>query len=346
MRRKIYKYNLYLKKHNNNIYDKELENYYSILGLKNDCISEDIKTNYKHYCNKIGKQLVKSDTSNKQLAHIFDTILGSVDKAYNILLDEEKRKKYDIELNKEIEKTDYIEITAPNNRYYADPHLFKFCSKTYLFFEDYDYKKGIISCIVIDKDMNMTKPVKVLEKPYHLSFPYIFKDDKFIYMIPETSQNGCIELYKATRFPYKWILFQRLLKGKWASDTVIIEKNGIWWLFTTIGTNINNLTILYTYDIHSGIWHGHPYNNTNKICGRMAGGIFRYDNKLIRPVQCSCPKYGYCVILYEIEILSRTEYKEKELTRKYSNWKKYLVGTHTYSISGDLVVVDAKERII
>lgn len=345
MPRKINKYNLFLKKHNNKIYEKGIENYYAILGLNQDCAKENIQKNYDNYCNKIGRQLVKSDTSNKQLAYIFDTTLGSIDKAYQILMDEEKRKQYDIELNKTIEKNDYKEITSPENYYYADPHLFKFCSRTYLFFEEYDYKKGVISCIVIDKDLNLSKPVKVLERPYHLSFPFIFKDDKNIYMVPETSSNSCIEIYKATQFPYQWSLFQTLLKDFWASDTVIIEENGIWWLFTSIG-NVNNLTILYTYDLNSGTWHNHPYNNTNKICGRMAGGIFRYDNKLIRPVQCCCPKYGYSVILYEIEVLSRTEYKEKEICRKYANWKKNLLGTHTYSIADDLLIVDAKERII
>lgn len=345
MPRKINKYNLFLKKHNNKIYEKGIENYYAILGLNQDCDKENIQKNYDNYCNKIGRQLVKSDTSNKQLAYIFDTILGSIDKAYKILMDEEKRKQYDIELNKTIEKNDYIEITSPENYYYADPHLFKFCSRTYLFFEEYDYKKGVISCIIIDKDLNMSKPVKVLERPYHLSFPFIFKDDKNIYMVPETSSNNCIEIYKATQFPYQWSLFQTLLKDFWASDTVIIEENGIWWLFTSIG-NVNNLTILYTYDLNSATWHNHSYNNTNKIYGRMAGGIFRYDNKLIRPVQCCCPKYGYSVILYEIEVLSRTEYKEKEICRKYANWKKNLLGTHTYSISDDLLIVDAKERII
>jgi len=339
-------YNLFLKKHNNNIYHKGIENYYAILGLKQDCTNEEIEHNYKHCCNKIGKQLVKSDTSNEQLAYIFDTILGSIDKAYDILLDSSRRKIYDLELEKLYKDNNYIKIISPENRYYADPHLFKFGSKKYLFFENYDYKKGVISCIVIDKDLKVTKPVTVLERPYHLSFPYIFKDDKNIYMVPETSKNGCIELYKATRFPYKWRLFQRLLKGFWISDTVIIERNGIWWLFTNIGNNINNLTILYTYDLNSGTWHGHPYNNSNKICGRMGGGIFEYDNKLIRPVQCSCPRYGYCVILYEIVVLSRTEYKEKELTRKYPNWEKNLIGTHTFSVCDDLLVVDAKKYIL
>ena len=200
MSRKINKYNLFLKKHNNKIYEKGIENYYAILGLNQNCDKEDIQKNYDKYCNKIGRQLVKSDTSNKQLAYIFDTTLGSVDKAYQILMDENQRNQYDIELNKTIEKNDYIEIRAPENRYYADPHLFKFCSRTYLFFEDYDYKKGVISCIIIDKDMKITRPIRVLERPYHLSFPYIFKDNKHIYMVPETSCNGCIEVYKATRF--------------------------------------------------------------------------------------------------------------------------------------------------
>ena len=39
----------------------------------------------------------------------------------------------------------YIKIKSPKDKYYADPFIVKHKGVNYLFFEDYDYKKGVIS---------------------------------------------------------------------------------------------------------------------------------------------------------------------------------------------------------
>jgi len=342
--RKINKYNLYIKKYTiNDKLENGIENFYAILGLNKTSSNEDIENAYKQCIKKIGKLLVISDTSNKNLSHIFDTILESVDKSYKILSNSEKKTEYDKEL-KLCQNNDYIKIEAPENKYYADPQLFKFGSKTYIFFEEYDYIKGKISCITIDKNLNISKPIQVLEQPYHLSFPYVFSDGNDIYMVPETTKNGTIELYKSARFPFEWKKFHTILTGIWASDTVIFELNGIWWLFTCI-KNANNFTILYSYDLLAKQWQHHNFNNTNKLQGRMAGPVFRHNGKIIRPVQCCVPRYGYCVIFYHITVLSRTNYIEKEIGRFYPNWEDKIIGTHTFSCSEDIIAFDGKFKL-
>ena len=37
-----------------------------------------------------------------------------------------------------------------------------------MFFEDYDYNKGVIAYCIINDDLTVTEPVVVLEQPYHL----------------------------------------------------------------------------------------------------------------------------------------------------------------------------------
>ena len=102
-----------------------------------------------YICNKIGKLLIKSNTDNKTLAYTFDTILGSIDKAYKILINSEERKIYDEQLEK-CKNNDYIEIVSPQNKYYADPQLVKDGNKTYIFFE-------IISRNVDNYDQNLVE---------------------------------------------------------------------------------------------------------------------------------------------------------------------------------------------
>ncbi len=343
--RKIYKYNLYLKKYSQETkLENGMENLYAILGLIRTCNDEDIDNAYNRCIGKIGKLLVLLNTSNENLSHIFDTILESIEKSHKILSNLEQKKEHDNKLEELFKNNDYIKIEAPKDKYYADPQLFKFGSKTYIFFEEYDYIKGIISCISVDEKLVISKPIKVLEQPYHLSFPYIFSDGKNIFMVPETSRNGTIELYISERFPFEWKKYHTILKRVWASDTVIFELNGIWWLFTSIKDS-NNLTILYSFDLLAKQWLHHNFNNTDKLHGRMAGAIFKHNGKLIRPVQCCVPKYGYCVIFYEIITLSRTNYTEKEVGRFFPNWEDGIIGTHTFSISDNLIAFDGKFKL-
>lgn len=343
--RKIYKYNLYLKKNSKETkLENGIENLYSILGLNRRCNNEEINNAYNRYIQKFGRLLVLLNTSNENLSYVFDTILASMEKSHKILNNLEYKKEHDCKLEEIFKNNDYIKIEAPKDKYYADPQLFKFGSKTYIFFEEYDYIKGVISCISVDDDMNISKPIKVLEQPYHLSFPYIFSDGQKIFMVPETSKNGTIELYISDRFPLKWTKYHTILTGVWASDTVIFELNGIWWLFTTIRDS-HNFTIMYSFDLLSKQWLHHNFNNTDKLHGRMAGAVFRHNGKLIRPVQCCIPKYGYCVIFYEITTLSRTNYVEKEVGRFFPNWEDGIIGTHTFSVSENLIVFDGKFKL-
>lgn len=50
--------------------------------------------------------------------------------------------------------SNYIPIFPPDGKFYADPMLFKHDGTNYLFFEDYDYRKGVISFVTIDEDLD------------------------------------------------------------------------------------------------------------------------------------------------------------------------------------------------
>ena len=80
----------------------------------------------------------------------------------------------------------------------ADPFIFKYESKYFLFCEAYMRKtnKGVIRVFKINDDLSLEDLGNVIEQEYHMSYPHVFNTQNGIYMIPETSGNRTIELYK------------------------------------------------------------------------------------------------------------------------------------------------------
>ncbi len=93
---------------------------------------------------------------------------------------------------------------SPKGHYFADPFLIKDAEKHWLFFEDYSYatRHGVIGCAEVLPDGSLDESRTILQRPYHLSYPCLLRDGGGeLYMIPETLQNGTIELYRCRAFP-------------------------------------------------------------------------------------------------------------------------------------------------
>ena len=79
----------------------------------------------------------------------------------------------------------------PRDRAFADPCLVDRGGSSYLFFEELRFaeNKGFISCCELTPDGRTTPPEIVLERPYHLSYPFVFFVGDDAYMLPETAAN-------------------------------------------------------------------------------------------------------------------------------------------------------------
>ena len=116
----------------------------------------------------------------------------------------------------------YIVIENPLDYWLADSLLFETDNECYLFVEAFDKKSGIGKIGVFkNKDNVFTDFRVILEQPYHLSYPFVFKYGGSYYMIPETSNNNTLELYIATNFPHNWKKISVLLEGRYVDTTVI-----------------------------------------------------------------------------------------------------------------------------
>ena len=204
--------------------------------------------------------------------------------------------------------------------FWADPFVIADDDGYYIFVEEFIYRKNRahISVLKLDKDGNFLNSRKIIERPYHMSYPFIFKIDDTYFMIPETCKNRTIELYKCIEFPYKWEFDRNIMENISAVDTTLFHYNNKWWLFTAVDQTANisgcsaELFLFFTDDILSGKWESHPLNPivSDIRTARPAGNIFIQDGKICRPSQNCSGRYGIGFNINHITKLTEHEYEE------------------------------------
>ncbi len=206
------------------------------------------------------------------------------------------------------------DVTDVKAQFIADPFLIKTDSMFYMFFEVYNLKsaQGDIGCAESKDGFHWKYKQIVINEPFHLSFPYVFKWKNDYYLIPESHQDLSVRIYKATKFPFKWKYDGNLLKGYHFVDPQIVNYNNMWWLFVCTTEN-DNLNLYYSKSL-SGPWIQHPLSpivKHNKHISRGGGRIIEYNNILYRYTQDDQPTYGIQVYVYEITKITEINYQEK-----------------------------------
>ena len=236
----------------------------------------------------------------------------------------------------------------PRGAFWADPFLLTREGRTYVFFEEYirQARRGRISFAEIQKDGSPGVKQVALERPYHLSYPFLFEHRGEFYMIPETAQNRAIEVYRCARFPDQWEFHKSILQGVRAVDATLVEHSGLWWMFVNIagegGSTWDELHLFFADDPLTGQWTPHPLNPvvSDVRSARPAGRLFRRDGLLLRPSQDSSIRYGYALNLNHVTKLTKYEYEEKLLERLTPPPDGKFLATHTYNFRDDLAVLD------
>lgn len=238
-------------------------------------------------------------------------------------------------------------VKPPAGRYWADPFLIEHRGDTWLFVEEFNYalNRGQLACGRIDRERGVVDSRVCLDKPYHLSYPHVFEHGGDIFMIPESSANGTVDLYRATEFPFKWQHERTLLELR-GVDATILHRQGSWWLFVTAADVPGHPlpTLLFTAPALDGKWTLHP---ASPICSdirsaRGAGAIFSCDGTLIRPSQDCTLSYGRQLKFNEIVTMDGERYRERERAVIAPDWIPQIVGTHTYNRAGAWEAIDVR----
>ena len=235
---------------------------------------------------------------------------------------------------------------------YADPFLFELDGRHHLFVEDVQpgTGRGVISHVELRPGSGGAgPPVQVLAAEHHLSYPFVFSHGGEVYMIPETGDVDQIRLYRAASFPTEWQLDRILVDDIRAADATLLEADGRWWMFATVGgygTTLGDELSLFVAASPLGPWTPHPGNPivSDVRAARPAGAILRDGDRLVRPAQDGSRRYGWAVSLREITVLTPDRYGEREIARLEPRDVGGARAVHTYVRDSQFEAIDARRR--
>jgi hypothetical protein len=210
----------------------------------------------------------------------------------------------------------------------ADPFVVRDGGELLMFLEVVGKEdgKGRIGLARSRDGLSWTYDRVVLEGPSHLSFPMTFRSGSEWYMLPESHEAGCVNLYVATRFPAEWSARATLLDGPFA-DVSVLETESGWWLFA--GEVGNDMLRLFHADRIDGPYAEHPASpivERDRRRARPGGRVRSRDGRCFRVSQDCYPYYGTAVDVCEIEHLTPDAYREgsprRILRRSGCGWRR------------------------
>ena len=243
----------------------------------------------------------------------------------------------------------FTPIPMPGDRFYADPFLVPDGERLWLFFEDAARAtgKGVIRCSEVLPGGALGESHVVLERAYHLSYPFVFQRHGAWFMLPETSAQRSVELWRAVQFPWQWKLERELLSDVRAVDPTLLEHGGRLWLFAGVsesGGAAQDELFLYSADDLTGDWRPHPENPvvSDVRHARPAGPLFHEGAVLYRPGQDCSGAYGSAFWIHRVDRLDAEGYRETPVRRVNPVWQPGLTATHSLCRAGGFDAIDGR----
>ena len=167
-------------------------------------------------------------------------------------------------------------------------------------------------------------------------------------MIPESSKNLDIRLYKCIDFPLNWKLEKVLIDEIDAADSLVFYKDDKWWMLTNedpmaLGNHNYNLNIYYSNELVSDNWQPHKNNPIimNSENGRNGGILFNNQDVFRVSQQFGFyKKYGENFSIHKIEILNESTYSEKTISTHSKFFSEDILGSHHFHSDNTYSVFD------
>lgn len=247
--------------------------------------------------------------------------------------------------------TEAIDLPQPE-RNMADPFLFEHEGRLYIFYEADQGGGGKAWISVGVLENGAMRPLgEVLRRPYHLSYPHVFRNGDDILMLPETQQARRIEVWRSVEFPFRWELHATAFEGAYAADSNLVEIDGTWWLFTNLSDHHaiqDHNSELYLFQVDGPeLRQIRPHPRNPVVIGsgtaRNAGPIVRANGRLYRPSQINAYGiYGYGLNILEIEALDGTRYEERLVRRFTPDHRADMRGLHHISFARGQYAIDTR----
>jgi hypothetical protein len=246
-------------------------------------------------------------------------------------------------------------LYPPEECFWADPFAWSEAGRRFVFVEEYPFhtRRGRISVLELGGDLAPLGPaVPVLDEDRHLSYPYLFRFDGDLYMVPESAASQRVDLYRCVSFPERWRLVRPLLDGIQAADATLFEHEGRWWLLCSarLGkARFNDSLFAFFADSPlSDRWTPHAVNPVLRdFDGARPGGRIFVDpqDRLLRPAQVSVPRYGYGLTIKEVLELTPKHFRERRIWCATGQASGDWYAMHHLDWHQGLMVMDAQRLI-
>lgn len=230
------------------------------------------------------------------------------------------------------------------DRFFADPFILDVTENHIIVLvEEFSYieLQGFISELHINRHTwEIDQKYTALKLDTHLSFPAIIRQDNKIYVYPENSASGCLNIYEYDNENHCLINPKCILEES-VADGVIVEHSDSWFLIAVKSKNIFKNTYIYKADKFDGKYYqisDNPFE-TDIRYSRSAGTFFNVGKRWFRPAQDCKKRYGSAVSIMEIETWNQT-IKESFYMKISPNSYRYNLGLHTLNLYKGVCAVD------
>lgn len=249
--------------------------------------------------------------------------------------------------------TEWRCLPENGDRFYADPFPFEWKGRFFIFVEElvHSNNKGVISVAEYEADGSFSKPSKVLEEPFHMSYPQVFARDDEVWMIPETGAGRQVALYRAEDFPNRWVKHCVLIDNKEIFDATLVEHDGQLWLIGTErdgeGSASDTMVVFYSKAL-SGPWQPHPENPIviDRVAARPGGRAIYSDDDIVLAIQNGTEFYGGGIGLSRIIQLDQRSVKLSYPTPIEPGSDPQFRHVHTLNRYGRLEVIDGFSNLV
>jgi hypothetical protein len=236
---------------------------------------------------------------------------------------------------------------APRVRLRADPVFWRAPDGLRILYEELPLlagRAGIYSVPVARMDAGERARLE-FAAPGHLSYPQLVEHGGQLSCMPESACLQGVDLRPWDAAAGRFGAPRRILDGP-VIDPTLLEHEGHWYLFGGLrGPEVDTQLRLWIAEAPEGPWREHPASPIVSPGGtaRSAGPIFRIDESLYRPSQASHAGYGCELCINRIEVLTPTEYLEREQSRLQPDPDgPFPLGLHTLALHEGEALVDGK----
>lgn len=216
----------------------------------------------------------------------------------------------------------------------ADPFLLP---DDRLVVEGYSKRAGEGRILVIDGDDVRELPAG----PGHFSYPAMVDQDGETFVVPEVSHWSAPIAYRMEGDTFREVARLDIEGEPRLTDPTFLWRDGRLWLFANDAAIGSNALYLWSSDHLFGRFERHPAApvRISPRGGRMAGGLIEDGDRLIRLGQSFEHGYGDGLFAFEIEQLTTTDYREREIGRLRFD---AVHGPHSLNLSrrGDRIAFD------